>query len=200
MTAYAFAEDSNLYEIIEGVKYYMSPAPILNHGKIVRNLLVIFGNYLEEHNCGDVFHDNTDVHLPDGNVFRPDVSVVCDLSIADRYGNINGVPDLVVEILSRSTQKHDRGVKMQVYERNGVKEYWIVSQLEKSIEVYHLLDGKYVLDEVYTLYSMKEWEMLEPEERAAAKFEIKVSLFDDLLVDVRKVFHWAGEPLPVYKV
>ena len=199
MTAYAFAEDSNLYEIIEGVKI-ISPAPMLNHNTIINNLLFVFNSYMRDKNCGAVFGDNVDVHLPDGNVFRPDVSVVCDLSIADRYGNINGVPDLVVEILSRSTQKHDRGVKMQVYERNGVKEYWIADQLNKSIEVYHLVDGKFVLDEVYTLYSMKEWEMLEPEERAAAKFEIKVSLFDDLLVDVRKVFHWAGEPLPVYKV
>ena len=183
------------YEIIEGMKY-VSPAPILNHGKIVVNICNIFGNYFEEHGSGEVFHDNTDVHLPDGNLFRPDVSVVCDLSIADRYGNINGVPDLIVEVLSRSTEKNDRGIKKDVYERNGVKEYWIVSPKNKDIEVYHLVEGKFVLDELYHVFNANEWEMLEPEERAAVKYELKVSLFDDLNIDIRKVFKWWGEPLP----
>ena len=197
MAAYAFAEENDLYEVIEGVKY-MAAAPVLNHGMIIGNLFLIFGDYLFARGGGGVFLDNSDVHLPDGNIFRPDISVIRDLSIADRYGNINGAPDLCIEVLSLSTMKNDRGKKKDIYERNGVKEYWIVDPWRKSVEVYHLIDGRYELNNIYTVYSMKEWDTLSDSERAAAKFEIEVSLFDDLFVDIRKVFRWWGEELPVY--
>ena len=100
------------------------------------------------------------------------------------------MPDLVVEILSRSTMKNDISIKKYIYERNGVKEYWIVNHWIKAIEVYHLVEGKYELDNVYQIYSPNEWENLEDEERAEAKFDIKVSIFDDLIVDINKVFMW----------
>ena len=198
MEALAYIEPNDAYEIIEGVKYMSAATAVLNHGTIVNNLSRIFSNYIFERGNGGVFLDNTDVHLPDGNLFRPDMSVVCDLSIADRYGNINGAPDLCVEVLSPSTVKNDRGRKKNIYARNGVIEYWIVDPKNKSVEVYYLTDGRYELDELYQLYSTKEWNALTAEEKSSAKFEIKVSLFDDLLVDIREVFRWWGEPLPVY--
>lgn len=198
MEAHAYIEPNDAYEVIEGVKYMAAAAAVLNHGTIVNNLFRVFSTYVYERGSGGVFGENTDVYLPDGNLFRPDLSVVCDLSIANRYGNINGAPDLCVEVISRSSRKNDRGKKKDIYARNGVKEYWLVDQTNKSIEVYYLIDGKYDLDEVYDWYSTEEWDALTDEEKAAAKFEIKVSLFDDLLVDVREVFRWWGEPLPVY--
>ncbi|MBQ9478738.1 MAG: Uma2 family endonuclease [Selenomonadaceae bacterium] len=184
------------YEIIEGVKYIRA-SDSLNHSTIATRIICAFMDYLSERNCGGVFSGG--VSFDADNFLIPDVSIVCDLSIADRYGNINGAPDLCVEIISRSSVRRDRGKKKDIYERNGVKEYWIIDQISKSIEVYHLIEGQYKLDDVYQVYSMKEWEALEPEERAEAKFEIKVSLFDDLLVDVREVFLWWGESLPVYE-
>ena len=198
MEALTYIEPNDAYEIIEGVKYMAAAAAVLNHGTIILRLQTIFAKYCDKHNCGAVFGDNTDVLFLDGNRFRPDLSVVCDFSIIDRYGKINGAPDLCVEVISRSSKKMDRGKKKDIYERNGVKEYWLVEQNEKSIEVYHLIDGKYKLDDVYQLYPVEEWDDLTAEEKAEAKFEIKVSLFDDLLVDVRKVFRWWGETLPVY--
>ena len=177
------------YEIIEGVKY-MSPSAISEHSTAIGNLHGLFWVYFWKNNSGRVFADNIDVHFPDGNVFQPDLIVVLDQSIIKRGGTIYGVPDLCVEVLSRSTAKRDIGIKKDVYERNGVKEYWIVSQLEKSIEVYHLLDGKYVLDDVYSVYTPIEWEELTDEERERVKFKIKVTLFDDLEIDVHDVFRW----------
>ena len=192
-----FIEKNDLYEIIDGEKI-MASTPNLEHGTISCRLCCIIGDYLIKKNIGGVFRETAYVELPDGNILRPDVFIICDLSLIDPFGKIKCVPDLCVEVLSRSTMKPDRFKKKDIYERNGVKEYWIINPFDKSIEVYYLVDGKYELDEIYYWYSTAEWDELTDEEKAAAKFEIKVSLFDDLLVDVREVFRWWGEPLPVY--
>ena len=178
------------YEIIEGVKKFMSPSPHFKHGSIVGNLIIIFGNYFWKNPVAKFIGDNMDVHLPDGNVFKPDFSVICDKSIIKEDGKIHGVPDLIVEILSHSTIKNDRGIKKDIYERNGVKEYWIIDYWNKNIEVYYLVGGRFYLDCVYHLYNQQELELLTEEEKAEIKTEIKVSLFDDLIVDINKVFMW----------
>ena len=146
------------------------------HAIIVDNLVGIFKSYCREKKCGVAFSDNIDVHLPDGNLFRPDVSIFCNPSSINIFGKINGVPDLVVEVLSASTMKNDRTKKKDIYERNGVREYWIVDQWKKFVEVYHSVDGKFELDEIYVLYTSEEWEALTDKEREAAQFEIKVSM------------------------
>ena len=189
VSAYAYAEDYDLYEIIEGEKI-MAAAPSLTHNTIVTRLLTTFMNYVDEHDCGAVFGDNIDVHLPDGNLFRPDVSIVCDKNILEQRKAIYGVPDLVVEVLSPSTAKRDLTKKKDIYARNGVKEYWIVSPNDRRIEVYHLLDGKFELDGVYYGYSDAMLETLTDDDRAAVQTDIKVSLFDDLIVDAKKIFKW----------
>ena len=178
------------YEIIEGVKVFMSPSPNAEHGSIVGNVVTIFNTYCWATRTARIFGDNIDVHLPDGSIFKPDVTVVCDFNIIKFQGTIYGVPDLVVEILSRSTMKKDIGIKKMVYERNGVKEYWIVNPWAKSIEVYHLIDGKFELDNVYQKYSQTDLKLLTEEEKAEIKNEIKVSIFEDLMVEVDKVFMW----------
>ena len=183
-------EDQIPYEIIEGVKTFMVPSPTYEHGSIVSNLVTIFNSYFWSNSVGRVFGDNIDVHLPDGNLVMPDLTVICDLNVLKRQGTIYGVPDLVVEVLSRSTMKNDIGIKKSIYERNGIKEYWIIDQWSKRIEVYHLIDGKYEVDDVYQVYSPFELEELTDEERTYIKTEIKVSIFDDLLVSIDKVFMW----------
>ena len=187
-------EEEPRYEIIEGVKNLMSPAPNLGHGTIVGKLYFSFMNHILKNNINAaVFSDNTDVYLPDGNLFMPDLTVVCNLDIADREGAIHGVPDMVVEVLSRSTMKNDIGKKKEIYERNGVKEYWIINPWAKSIEVYHLIDGKYDIDYIYQVYSDKDLERLTDKEREDIKYNIKVSIFEDLMIDVRDIFKWWNE-------
>ena len=73
-------------------------------------------------------------------VVEPDISVICDPDKLDKYG-CRGAPDLVIEILSPSTRRHDRFVKLMLYQRAGVREYWIVDPEEKSVQVFLLKDG-----------------------------------------------------------
>ena len=184
-------EEEPDFEIIEGVKFIMAPAPNVTHGTIISRLISIFNHYVDEKDIEVlVLGDNTDVYLSDKYHFKPDMSVVCNLDIVDWNGAVKGTPDLVVEVLSKSTMKKDIGLKKDAYAKYGVKEYWIISPWAKSIEVYHLVEDRYKLDEVYRIFSKDEWEQLTDKEREESKFEIKVSIFDDLMVDIRKVFKW----------
>ena len=113
--------------------------------------------------------------------------IVCDRSIIKDDG-IHGAPDLVVEVLSPSTSKNDRGPKMVHYAAAGVKEYWLVTPQQKLVEVYYNVDGHFVIDETYTIYEDWELRQMSDEERAAAKTEIPVSLYDDFLVNLEDIF------------
>ena len=101
---------------------------------------------------------------------------------------IFGVPDMVVEVLSKSTRNNDLTIKKDIYESNGVKEYWIIDPWAKIVTVYHLRDGKFQLDDEYIYYDEDEWEELNDKEKATAKFDIKVSIFDDCIVNINDIF------------
>lgn len=94
--------------------------------------------------------DGTDVYLSDNDRVIPDVMIVWNRDIIKKDG-IHGTPDLIVEVLSPSTAKNDKGYKKELHEKSGVKEYWIIDPVMRSIETYLLADGKYVLDEFYAL-------------------------------------------------
>lgn len=180
------------FEIIEGEKI-MSPAANLGHNGIIMRLVIFIGSYCEDNNdCGFVFSDSIDVHLPDGNIFKPDFTVVTkeNENIIDRKGNIDGVPDMVVEVLSKSTKKRDTTVKKDVYERNGVKEYWIIDPWAKSVLVYLLRDGKYFLDDEYIYFDDKEFSMLSDREKSAVQYEVPVHIFDGLKIKLSYLFKW----------
>ncbi len=87
------------YEIIGGEKIFAPSAPVFHSGILFRLGLTI-GNYVVEKNCGYVFVDDVDVHLPDGNFFKPDLVVITaeNSGIINWRGAINGVPDMVVEV------------------------------------------------------------------------------------------------------
>ena len=176
------------YEIIEGEKI-MSPSPFKQHMYIMINLCIKFGSYLRGKKIGRLFTDNMDVHLPDGNLVKPDLFIVCDRKILkDRY-TVYGVPDFVVEILSRSTMYHDKRKKKHIYESNGVKEYWIVNPFDKTVEVYILREGKFELDGIYSFLTEDEFNCLDDEDKAAIKTDVKLSIFDDLSVSVDDIFY-----------
>ncbi|MBQ9487035.1 MAG: Uma2 family endonuclease [Selenomonadaceae bacterium] len=179
------------YEIIEGEKI-MSAMAFLNHSGIIMRLSSRIFNYVDLNQCGYVFTDNIDVYLPDGNLFRPDVTVITkeNAGILNWKGAVRGVPDMVVEVLSRSTRKNDLTIKKDAYESNGVKEYWIIDPLAKAVDVYILRDGKFILDESYFKCSPDELELMSEEEKNALKSEIKVSIFDDLFIKVDDIFGW----------
>ena len=179
------------YEIIGGEKI-MSAMAYLNHSGIVMRLSARIFNYVDKNKCGYVFTDDVDVHFPDGSLFRPDLTVITteNKKIMNWKGSINGAPDMVVEVLSRSTKKNDLTIKKDIYESNGVKEYWIINPWEKSVAVYILRDGKFEFEHEYFKCDEDEWATFDDEEKAAYKPEIKVSIFDDLYVKVDDIFSW----------
>jgi len=178
-------EDERRTEILDGQIYAMA-SPSIRHADIVENINRIFQNYLKGKKC-KVYPDRVDVHLTKNDVVIPDISVVCDTGkIGENH--ILGAPDLIAEVLSPSTHQKDRGYKKGLYEKCGVKEYWIVDILSRSIEVYHLIDGKYDLPRVYQ--AMPEGITDETPERYRPEVvtEFSPSMFEDLVIRIDEVF------------
>ena len=184
--ALAYQEKYEKYELINGEVHMMS-RPSFEHGDVEFNITTLFKKYLRGKRCRALQEPN--VRLSDKDQFIPDVVIVCNPEILNDPW-IEGVPDLVVEVLSPSTAKNDRFIKMALYAKYGVKEYWIVDPRGKSIEVYHLKENGYELDNVYFLYSEKQWSKFEGKDRELAESQktIKVSLYDDFMVEVADVF------------
>jgi Uma2 family endonuclease len=131
--------------------------------------------------------DGADVILTRTDRVVPDFIVVCNKSII-RHTAIHGAPDLIVEILSTKTAKRDKGYKKDLYERCGVREYWIVLPLQRSIEVYALIDGKYELIDVYALTPDRELAEMTDEEKAALVYEFSPYIFPGLIISLNDVF------------
>ncbi|SHH85073.1 Uma2 family endonuclease [Clostridium grantii] len=131
-------EDS--LEYIEG-QIYLQASPSTVHQRISVNLTGEFRNYFKKTKC-ELFHAPFDIILENEedkypNKLIPDISVICDKNGLNEK-NYVGVPTLIVEILSPSNQSHDLVTKMNLYQRFGVREYWIVNPKLKSIQIYSL--------------------------------------------------------------
>ena len=185
-TAFAHQEDRQNYEIINGVTYMMA-RPTTDHMVVEGNIFNAFKTYLKGKKCRPF--NEVDVFLGEKDNFVPDVMIVCNPDIIKKRG-IFGTPDLIVEIVSYSTARHDRMEKFFAYEKYGVKEYWIVHPDSKSVEVYIRQDDKLVIDNVYAIIPDYEWNDLSEEKKALLKFEIKVSLYDDFYVKLEDIFEY----------
>ena len=176
-------------EIIGG-KVVMLAAPISIHEYATDNIYNIFYEYLRGKRCR-VYSSNWGVLLEDGEEYMPDVKVVCDRSKVKGDG-IHGAPDLVVEVLSPSTARNDRGHKLRVYERCGVREYWIVDPKNRSVEQYVLEGGRFDLFGYYQQLSEEYLNMVSEKRRAEmaaeAASEFQCALFEDLTVSLERIF------------
>ncbi|GHU55525.1 hypothetical protein AGMMS49975_17440 [Clostridia bacterium] len=178
--------DERPYEILDGEIFYMA-CPTIAHNRVKGNIYNIFKNFLKGKRC-EVFPDPTSIFFSKKDVVIPDVMVVCDNNIIKRNG-IHGAPDLVVEVLSPSTGKNDKSYKKFLYEKHGVKEYWIVNANDPSVEVYLLRDGVYELDNIYYLYPDYTLENMTDEEKAKIETEFTTSLYgDELKIQIADVF------------
>jgi Uma2 family endonuclease len=138
-----FPDDGKRHELIQG-DHYMTPAPSTQHQRISRNLVIALGAFVRLHRLGEVFDAPCDVKLSDEDVVQPDLLFVAAAhSAIVTEANIEGVPDLVVEILSDNTRKKDEVTKRKLYERFGVPEYWIVDPVLETIKVFRLNDQRY---------------------------------------------------------
>lgn len=169
-------------EIINGEIVSMSPRPAINHHIVASNIAFIFrGMGLRTLGAG------VDLFLSDSNRFIPDGMIVCDPGKVKRNG-VYGAPDLVIEVLSPSTARYDRGPKKDAYEAAGVREYWIIEPEAKSLEVYLLKNEKFALDDVYSIYPDYLLEKMSDEEKVAIATEFNCSIYDDLIISLADVF------------
>ncbi len=139
------------WELIDGVAWNMSPAPSVRHQRMLRKLGTRIDNYLVGKEC-EPFYAPVDVFFAaysgqDGNevdtIVQPDLIVVCDPDKLESNG-CKGAPDICVEILSPYTSKKDLNEKFNLYERSGVREYWILDSALDYAHIYKLGEnGKY---------------------------------------------------------
>lgn len=133
-----FPDDGQIHEIIDGV-HYVSPSPFTRHQNVSRHIQFQLYEQLERTGLAYVFDAPTDVHLTEHDIVVPDLALI-DRRRGDIISErkINGPPDLVVEVLSKSTAKRDRSDKHRLYETTGVGEYWIVDPQADSVMVFQL--------------------------------------------------------------
>lgn len=171
-------DDGERWELIDGIPYNMTPAPSRRHQEVTGELFRQLSNYLVDKPCR-VYVAPFDVRLAEAGasdeevttVVQPDIVVVCDARKLDERG-CGGAPDLIVEILSPATARKDMKEKFAVYERAGVREYWIVDPAARTLMVFRLgADLRFGRPDVYA-----------EEER------VKVGIFDDLEIELGAVF------------
>jgi len=132
------------YELIDGVAYLMAPAPTVRHQDIAGEVFRQLANALEGKPCRALIAP-VDVVLPRAGetdeqtdtVVQPDVLVVCDPGkIGEK--RVRGAPDFIVEVLSPATASHDMVIKRRLYERHGVREYWLIHPIDRVLTLYRL--------------------------------------------------------------
>ncbi len=170
-------EENERAEILDGVSVMMvHPSRI--HQKISGEMFRQLANFLDGKKCEAYaapfavrpFETETDRPEDVQTVLEPDITVVCDKSKLDQHG-CKGAPDMVIEVLSPSTHRHDRFVKLNLYQQAGVREYWIVSPEEKSVQVFSMVNG-----------------ILRPHEFYSAEQTSKVGVLEGCFIELPKVF------------
>ena len=170
-------DEQNRIELIDGYPMMMAP-PNRAHQKISGELFGQLRDYLKGKKCEVYaapfavrpFEEDSDRPEDVDTMVEPDISVVCDSSKLDDTG-CKGAPDLVMEILSPSTKRHDRFTKFNLYQRAGVREYWIVDPDDKTVQVFVLEDGH---------YAAKDF--------GAAGDTVRVNVLKDCTIDLSQVF------------
>lgn len=135
-----YCEWEGKWELIEGMPYAMSPAPLPSHQIIGGNLYALFKEALKN-GCGKCkAYPPIDWKIKEDTVLQPDMLIVCD-KIEKKF--LDFPPALVIEILSPSTSVKDRGLKKEIYQSEKIKYYLIIDPQFKKIEIYQLSEGKY---------------------------------------------------------
>ena len=171
-------EGNERVEIINGEIFLMA-SPFRVHQEISGELFRQLANFLEGEKCRvyaapfavRLFEKDGDNPEDVDTMVEPDITVVCDKDKLDKHG-CKGAPDMVIEILSPSTRRHDRLVKLGLYQQAGVREYWIVDPENKSVQVF-LQDGSSFL-KIHEDYGREDI--------------AKVNVLDGCFIELSKVF------------
>ena len=168
-------EDENRYEIIDGKLFLMS-SPSTIHQEILLELGVQLKQFFKDKKCKpfiaplDVRISGERINKKVKNVVQPDLMVVCDKNKIDEKG-ICGAPDFIIEIMSPSNQVHDTVRKYQLYLKYGVREYWLISPMDKKIFTCVLDNQRYDVEE----YKIED--------------EIKSKIFKDLALSLKEIYN-----------
>lgn len=172
---YLKLDDDVQFEVIDGQIYNMTPSPSVKHQSIAMELSTEFNLFLRNKSCRVLAE--IDVVFCDKEEFsnikewvRPDIVIVCDKNKI-RNTHIAGAPDLVVEILSKSSAKADKMIKFNRYQSAGVKEYWIVDPAHETIDVYVLGNECYKHNGTFANGEV-----------------VKVNVLEDLSIDLKTIF------------
>ncbi|MCG8539521.1 MAG: Uma2 family endonuclease [Clostridia bacterium] len=165
------SSDKNL-EYINGI-VYMQAAPSVIHQAVVTNLSTEFGVFLKGKDCRHfvspfdvIFKSNEGKHK-----VQPDLTIICNKKGLNQ-NNYEGIPTIVVEVLSPSTTSRDYIEKMNLYMRYGVEEYWIISPKNKTVEIFTLQEGNtYSEPQIFSKDDM-----------------VQSNVFNDFLVNLQELF------------
>ncbi len=170
--------DDQRRELYNGFIKLMSPAPRRVHQSVSGQLYRSLSNFLENKTC-EIYSAPFDVRLPKKSkddkqiytVVQPDLCIICDPEKLDDKGCL-GSPDLIIEIISKSSAKNDAIEKFQIYQEAGVREYWIVYPEEELVHVFLLENEKFFLKKIY-----------------ASDDKIEVAIFNgELTIDLTEIF------------
>ncbi|QEP42899.1 Uma2 family endonuclease [Ectothiorhodospiraceae bacterium BW-2] len=127
------------WELIDGIPLAMAPSPGFRHQRVAMNIAFQLRRLLDSCPHCQVLYE-IDVEFSEDTVVRPDLIVICHTPEGER---ITRAPELIVEILSKTTANRDESTKLQLYEREGVSYYAIVAPEAKRTKLYRLIDGEY---------------------------------------------------------
>ena len=132
-----FPDDGKRHELIDG-EHYVTPSPNLKHQKVSGNLHLLIASWLERNAIGQIFYAPFDVVFSRFDVVEPDLLYMSNERAAEvlTKANVQGAPELVIEIGSPGTRKRDETIKRRLYERSGVSEYWVVDPEIDVVRVY----------------------------------------------------------------
>ena len=131
-----FPEDGDRHEILDG-EHYVTAAPYPRHQSVLVELTSWIAPFVRQHRLGRLYVAPVDVLLGRHDVVQPDLLFISNASMKIlTEKNVQGAPDLVIEILSDSTRKRDEGIKLERYEVLGVQEYWVVDPKHNEARIY----------------------------------------------------------------
>jgi Uma2 family endonuclease len=136
-------DDGMRHELIDG-EHYVTPAPRPKHQRVSGRLYLRIASHLEEHPVGRLYYAPLDVVFTEIDCVEPDLLYLSRERESRQMTEdfLEGAPDLVIEVLSPSTKRVDQGVKLRLYERFGVPEYWIVDTEAERITIFRLQEGR----------------------------------------------------------